>query len=226
MENRLEDLIGIYNDKRLSLAGLETEIRKNMKDKAFWQTAVDRKPWLDSLSVAQAILEHNAKSITVDELAAVVQRQPNSEDFWLTGYQKNPNAKDNNDSREGFTWNHVHTAQGKFFQNVWKKLILKTIDSCHASLVKQYDKDIYEFDDPRLIALKTFFEFYFNKNFEKDANYKHIFMNKILDIILALVREDVYYRARLFDMMRLFVKTYPEGFPMTEGEKANLNQWH
>ena len=225
MNETLEKLIEKYNAKTISLVVLEKEIKDNIKDEGFFQSSVDRQPFLDSLSLEQAMIELAKKTITQDELTRIVAKAPDSSAYFLAD-QKNPYADGNEDSRCGFTWNHIFTTQGQFFQNVAKRIGLKTIQTIHKGMIKHYDQNIFVYDDPRLITLDIFAKSYIMENFQKDDNYKTVFMCQLVDIVLGLCKEDVYYRARMFAMMRKFVMHFPKAFELSAMEKLNIETWH
>ncbi len=125
----------------------------------------------------------------------------------------------NNESREGFS-QQLQTKKGLFFQNIIKKAVIAAIGLAHQWMLDEYDKDIYVYSDERLQRLDKFGREYINLNF-RDTSYKIDFMVKILEFTLGLAKEDVYYRARLFDAINMFVGY--EMFILTEAEKVSIN---
>jgi hypothetical protein len=141
---------------------------------------------------------------------------------------KHPLYEGNNKSRDHIAYSHILTKQGKFFQFVWKPIVLKAIDFIHNSLKKKYDDQIFIYEDPFLKELDSFITEFIQAYFQ-DRNfgykYKIPFMLKVKDIPFGIAKEDVYYRARLKACINNFVKKYPDGFELTEGEKRNLSDW-
>lgn len=227
MELGLEDAIAKYNEKKISLKELGRLIKENGGEEGFWQPAKDRRPMLDKLTLEEALVKFNSKEITVDELEGIMVRSGRRHEFYLTAKDRNPRyPKGNNESRAGFLKNcYTHTA-GRVFQNVEKKIILNAIDFAHELMRKKYDEDIYVYDDPRLKALDTFMKAYIAVNFQDSKGYKDVFMQKLVDIALGLCKEDIYYRARLFDIIKAFVAQYPKGFELTAEEDKNIEEWH
>ncbi len=141
---------------------------------------------------------------------------------------KHPFYRDNNKSRDHIAYSYLLTKQGKFFQNVWKKIVLKTINFLHSSLMKKYDNQIYVYEDPFMIEIDIFMTEYINSNFQDGGNgkyYKIPFMLKVKDIPFGISKEDIYYRARLKKCINEFVQKYPNGFELTDAEIRNLEMW-
>jgi len=144
---------------------------------------------------------------------------------WETATERNPEYPEGkNDSRNSPTYNCYHHPKGKFFQTIIKKGILKVIDLIHSQLINEYDKDAFDYNDKRLVAIDMFLRRYVDVNFQDAKPYKSEFMTKIIDIVLALAKEDIYYRARLFDAIN---KSRALGeFELTEVEKNNIENFH
>ncbi len=147
--------------------------------------------------------------------------------FWDPKTEPNPTAKDNNHSRQqGFKW-HQASMKGEYFQKILKKTVLGAINLVHAQFKSVYDQDIYTYSDPRLIFLdkwlKTYVAEWCNERGAWD-NYKQKFLDKTIDIVLGLMKEDIYYRARILYAINLFIKR--EMFVLTKEEVANLEKWH
>jgi hypothetical protein len=166
--------------------------------------------------------------ISVNTFAQKMRENGQNPEFWLRPENQNCVGKPGNDSRNGFKFNCYTTKRGLFFQNVIKKAILKAIDFAHSSFQKNYDKDIFVYDDERLQKLNAFGEYIISSYFSDSSakGYKDVFMRKILDIVLGLAKEDVYYRAREFsalnDLVSWMKKNYPNGIPLTDGEHKNI----
>jgi hypothetical protein len=107
-------------------------------------------------------------------------------------------SEGNNNSRVGFTYG-LRSAKGKTFQHVLKPAIIKIIDKMHKWIVGEWDSAAYEYDDPRMKVLDMNVHNYIDDTFDHEDR-KLDFMHKIADIGLFLLKEDIYYRARAFDM--------------------------
>lgn len=112
---------------------------------------------------------------------------------------KNPIYENNNDSRIGFTYG-LQSVKGKTFQHVLKPAIIKVINKMHSWICGEWDREAYVYDDPRMKVLDdnvhTFIDSYFDHE-----DRKLDFMHKAADIGLFMLKEDVYYRARIFKML-------------------------
>lgn len=174
-----------------------------------------------------------AGRISVKEFAKKIRELGMNPEFWLTPGQMAQFVRKDNDSREGFKHNcYTDKNKGMFFQTIIKKAILKAIDFAHLWLQKQYDKNIFVYDDERLKKLDAFGEHIINTYYTKahdSQGYKSGFMRKCKDIKLGLNKEDVFYRARDFATINEFCvwmrKNYPDGIPLTEGEKENIRRY-
>lgn len=104
-----------------------------------------------------------------------------------------------NRSRNSFTWN-LASKKGKIFQNIMKPAIIAMIHKIHAWILKTWDKDAFVYDDPRMQYLDEMMHEYIEADFDH-TDRKLDYMHKAIDIGLFLVKEDIYYRARLFPML-------------------------
>lgn len=183
-------------------------------------------------SFEEAIKLYDSKTITVDELSRVISKFGKTIKFWDPKVEPNPMWVGNEKSRVGFKWSPFFSETGKFYQGVIKKTVLSLIGILHEYTLKRYDEKQFVYDDQRLIELDTFLKAYLNVNFvnrygQGEYFEKRDFMSKIVDIGLGTIgKEDIYYRARMFDMLNKLIKTYPNGFPLTKEEKENIEKWH
>lgn len=123
----------------------------------------------------------------------------------------------NNQSRYAFT--HLHeSVKGQWLQWTWKKAVSKSLFFFHGLILKLYDKDAYVFDDYRLKAIKEFTQGYFKENMEQR---KQGILNSGVDIFLFIMKEDIFYRARFFDMMQRWNRVQA----VTGVELQNLDEW-
>jgi len=137
--------------------------------------------------------------------------------------EKNPDAI-GNQSRNGFLYNPYFHPLGKFLQGKVKMSMLKTIDFVHTA-IRRYDTDAYQFDDTRLLELyqvgRDSITELFTDDAEQDPFRKPAFLLKLLDIVLFLMKEDIFYRWRFVELMRRFGRT-AEHLEPTGAELANL----
>ena len=177
----------------------------------------------------EAVDKYDTKEITVTELSAVIQRLGINTDFWKWNMATEPNPEydGNEKSRNYFKYSCHHNEKGRFYQSVLKKAILAAIDMAHKHTLERYNKNQFVYDDPRLKSVNGWTKKYIKENFQESGEYKIGFMSKIIDIALGTIcKEDIYYRARFFDMVNKFVKEYPNGFELTKIEKENVERWH
>jgi len=164
------------------------------------------------MDLQEAIQAHDNGSITTDQFTEIVRDNQKRGIFWI------PSGK--NQSRFGFLHHHIFTKKGQFLQNVLKKYILREIDRIHTTGLKKedishlqtaintihfswkhfYDKDAFIYADPRLSVLDLYLK----------ANIIYVITKenqemvcKTIDIVLGIAKEDVYYRARLFNYINL-----------------------
>ena len=178
------------------------------------------------------VKKFKAGRISVKAFAKAIQELGHNPEFWLTPSQMAQFVRTSNDSREGFKHNcYTDKHKGMFFQNIIKKAILKAIDFAHLWLQKQYDKNIFVYEDERLLKLDAFAEHIISTYYshESSKGYKDVFMRKCKEIKLGLNKEDVFYRARDFATINEFYawmqENYPDGIPLTEGEKTNIKDY-
>jgi hypothetical protein len=129
-----------------------------------------------------------------------------------------------NASRNGFVHNCYTTSLGKFFQNTIKQgMILPMIRKVHGWAIPKYDQTPYEYDDPRLQNLdrviKESFKLHLDDN---DAERKQEIGGMAADIVLFLMKEDIFYRMVIFRAIQDIVKDAiknPDLFALTDYEQ-------
>lgn len=144
---------------------------------------------------------------------------------WNPAKDRDPRIKENlngGNGKGGFRFSPYYHEKGKFLQDVIKKGIIKAIEVAHDQIVGRYDPDAYKLDDERLVNLNGYYRAYLSGNFEHQAPRKITFMTQILDILMFLMKEDIYYRARFLDML----KNMPRDYELTQEELENINKWH
>ena len=104
----------------------------------------------------------------------------------------------NNQNRSDFTYGPKH----KLWQTMQRKLkpaTIKAIGYWHGWISKDWDKDSYVYDDPRMQVLDKNLHDFVDKYFDhQDRKLK--FMHQAVDIALWFMKEDIYYAARFFAM--------------------------
>jgi hypothetical protein len=142
--------------------------------------------------------------------------------MWDPATQPNPTAKAN-ESRNGFKWSCYHHPLGKFFQNTIKTGITSVIRRIHDKEIPRYDKTAYTFDDPRLANLAAVLERARNIHIDdNDAERKRELAKSASDIVLFLMKEDIFYRLNLFKALQDIGEDYqnhPELYALTDQEQ-------
>lgn len=146
--------------------------------------------------------------------------------FWNPAKERDPRITGNENAggKGGFRFSPYFHPKGKFLQDVVKLGMIKAIATAHKQITGGYDQDAFKYEDPRLQQLNTFFQIFISENFG-DANTgprKLIFMFQMADIILFLMKEDIYYRTRFFKMFN----EIPGSWQLTEEEEKNLQKWN
>lgn len=125
---------------------------------------------------------------------------------WNPATEPDPRIKGNENGggrrgKGGFRFSPYFHKKGIFLQDVAKLGMIKAIDTAHRQIVQGYDPEAYVYEDPRLLDLSAFFRYFIAEKFGDDAR-KLKFMYQLADIILFLMKEDVYYRARFFSLFK------------------------
>jgi len=88
------------------------------------------------------------------------------------------------------------------------------INNVHSGLKEKYDNDIFIYSDPRLQFLDKLTKSFIKENVKNDDDL----LNKIVDVVLGICKEDIYYRARLFLLLNSYLDKNIK-FELTEEEK-------
>ena len=206
----------------------------------------------------QAIEDYGNGKIDIKELRA--QTIDSGINWWDARTEPNPQygPRDNRSRDKGQTYNPFNHPTGKFWQAFLKPTIIKLIgrvaanpwilktpvvpkvvNFIHNQMIEKYYSDVFTYDDERLIFIETFLKSYIDMEFMNGYPRKYDYMNQVVDIVLGLCKEDIYYRARFLDglqkFMRLYNAKYPDsdseskpmgGIPLTALEKENIMKWH
>lgn len=148
---------------------------------------------------------------------------------WNPALDPDPRIKGNENRGEGagFLFSPYFHKKGLFFQNVIKKGITKTINLTYNQILRFYDKDAFVFEDPRLKTLRNFCKTYVATYYAEEARggtgiIKLTFMYQFFDIMLFLMKEDIFYRPRFFE----FLNNVPRGWDLSEAEIKNLEEFN
>lgn len=161
------------------------------------------------------------KQITIEEFKEKLNELGAEIKIWDKSIERNPAYPEgNNQSRTSFIFSPYFHPRGMLLQRVFKRSILKVIDFVHKSLVKEYDSQAYVYEDERLRNLNNYFREYISANFIAHKQNTE-FMTKIADIIMFLMKEDVYYRSRFLDLLN----NAPHS-ELTDIERENISRWH
>jgi hypothetical protein len=147
--------------------------------------------------------------------------------YWNPSIDRDPRIKGNSNGGEntgqgGFRFNPWVHPKGITLQTIIKPGVLKVVTWIHKLILKGYDEEGYKFDDERLIILNTYLRAFASQYFQQGNEDKRTlnFMNEIFDIFLFLLKEDVYFRARIFFLL----SSLPE-LKLTEAESENIIQF-
>lgn len=143
--------------------------------------------------------------------------------FWNPVTEPHPATIGNNLSRIGSKYDFNNHPKGKYLQNVIKKVFLAAIGTGHSLWQKKYDKDCFKYDDPRLAQLDDYLKNHIKETVSEGIGYKDVFMLQMVDLSLGMMKEDIYYRAVIFDFINTFCGTTV--FGLEECEKEVLRKF-
>lgn len=170
----------------------------------------------EQIIIERLMAAYQKGEITIHEMRRCVEEVGGEASFWDWEFDANPNYKPE-DSKIGFMWNPYHNKKGIFMQNVTKRVIIKMCDFIYKSILK-YDKDSFIFSDSRLIYLREYTKKHLINNVK--ADYKRDLITKAVDVLLFVMKEDVYYRALLLRM----INEAPHNFVISEEEMEYFNR--
>jgi hypothetical protein len=137
-----------------------------------------------------------------------------------------------NSSRVGFLWCCYNSERGKYFQNVMKIFIRKTLTQIHSLIFGNdgTDKKYVEYKDKRFTFLdKVIKDFSRDRMGKEDysskyTDYKKDLVNQSVNIVLWFANNDIEFRAKLLTFLNLFAnkKTL---FKLNEAEEFNNKKW-
>lgn len=215
-KEEIKGLVQKHRQKEFSFGELVKKIREAGGDIIFGELQVETdKGKLETISDLQK--QFNSGELMIEDFQRKVAEEGGKAEFWNYETGRNPEYK-RGESQLGFPYNPYFHIKGKYFQGVIKIAIRKAIDFAHSGILKQFDKDGYVFDDERLKAIDEYCRGYIAKNFPDP--YKVDFMTKVIDIILFLMKVDIFYRARFLDM----IKNLPRNHELTKEEEENIKR--
>lgn len=170
-------------------------------------------------------IQNKTELFLEEKLLAVVEID-GEKVFWNPAKEKDPRITGNENAggKSGFRFSPYFHPKGKFLQDVIKLGMIKAIATAHKQINRGYDQDAFKYEDPRLQQLNTFFQIFISENFgdAKTGPRKLIFMFQMADIVLFLMKEDIYYRTRFLKMFN----EVPGSWQLTEEEEKNLIKWN
>ena len=104
-----------------------------------------------------------------------------------------------NSNRTNFTYGPANK-KWKVMQGVMKPAIITLINKVHKWVLTKWDKDAYVYDDRRMQVLDGFAHGFVDQYFDQQ-NRKLDFMHKAVDIGMFILKEDIFYAARIFLML-------------------------
>ena len=174
-------------------------------------------------ALKEAIQKFNKNKITKEELEAVAEAAGRKVDIWDKPTQRHPMYPvGNQDSRVGFTYDPKHP-KGKFLNKIIKKTIWKTIEFVHRKMYKEYDTEIYTYDDERLNALHDFLYAYIERQGSHSPPRSKLY-KQCVDIVLSFMKEDLRYRSLLFHMYNEIREVFWK-IELSPAEKDNIKRW-
>ena len=98
------------------------------------------------------------------------------------------------------------------------KVVMRIVKVAHQTIGNKYDTDAYVYDDKRLQIFNNVL-----KSAIQDKSKIGVFISQTVDIICFIMKEDIYYTARWFNMLNHIIAAYPYGFQLTNNEY--VDQW-
>jgi hypothetical protein len=135
-----------------------------------------------------------------------------------------------NKSRNGFLYNCYTHPMGRFFQETIKRGLETIIRRIHDKEIPRYDKQAYVYEDVRLKAINDLLKGMMVKHIDdNDTARKHAVFGDFIDIILFMMKEDVFYRARVMKSLEDLALAYesaPDLFALTPEEQYNYQKFN
>lgn len=218
-KEEINELLKQTQENKIDFNTLVKEVRKLGSKVTFGEFQVESE---NKERITGLLEQFNTGKLNIEQFIQKVREEGDKAEFWNWETDANPKYKDNNKTSVGFRFNPYHHVKGKFMQEIIKTAIKSAINFAHAQIIKHYDRDAFMYDDERLKKIDEYCKRYIGKNFQDSYPYKSDFMGKIIDIILFIMREDIYYTSRWLDL----INGLPRGHELTEQEKANIKKYH
>lgn len=218
-EETISELLKQLQENKISFNDLIAEVRKLGGEVTFGEFQIESD---NKEKITELLEQFNTGKLNIEAFIKKVREQGDKADFWNWETDMNPKYKDNNKTSVGFRFNPYYHVKGKFMQGVVKTAIKSAINFAHAQIIKHYDRNAFIYDDERLKKIDEYCKRYINENFQNSYPYKSQFMEKAIDILLFIMREDIYYTSRWLDL----INGLPRGHELTEQEKANIKKYH
>ena len=178
------------------------------------------------VKIGAGYAELTADKITYDDYYKICQEHgftpvdTSKEALYLKG--------DNQSREDGFKYNLYHHPKGRLFQFIIKPMIIAVVNKIHSAFKGKYDADIFVYTDPRLQFIDKFVKDFIDKHVGNDPGgsgvYKKQICLKMIDIMLGLSKEDIYYRARFMLLLNEY-RDKDIKYEIMEAEKTNLETW-
>ena len=122
----------------------------------------------------------------------------------------------NNNSRVYAFTHYINSVKGNIFQRVMKPVIVRGVNRWHRWIVNDWDSQAFQYDDPRMTTLAKRAYKLIDVMFDHQPR-KIKFMQEGADILLFIMKEDIYWRGRIFAFLNLLPY-----FELTELEQENI----
>ena len=218
-KEKINELLKQSQENKIDFNTLVQEVRKLGGKVTFGEIQVESD---NKEKITELLEQFNTGKLSIEAFIQKVRDRGDKANFWNWETDMNPKYKDNNKTSVGFRYNPYHHVKGKLMQGVGKTAIKSAINFAHALILKHYSRDAFKYDDERLKKIDEYCKRYINENFQNSYPYKSVMMQKVVDIILFLAKEDIYYTGRWLEM----INGLPRGHELTEQEKANIKMYH
>ncbi len=169
------------------------------------------------------------KKITPQEFRDRVDMYKNKPEFWNPALERHKKyRKGDEDSRVGFEFNPYANIKGMLHQWITKGAMRGFIDWAYDTPLKKYSETFYTYHDDRLLRMSKIFDDFIAEDFQEGHGYKTTMFNKVKHIILGIMKEDIYYRARFLKLLNVLATDIAKNgeYELTIDEKDNIERFH
>lgn len=242
-KEKINELLKQSQENKIDFNTLVQEVRKLGGKVTFGEFQVESE---NKEKVTELLEQFNTGKLGIEVFIQKVRDQGDKAVFWNWETGANPRYIGNNKSAVGFRYNPFHSIKGMFMQSIIKTAIRQALSFvfsirslkdlvrnyqvikaiilfAHFNLTRHYDPNAYKYDDERLQKLEKELKQNISRNFQENI-YKTDVMFKGMDILFFILKEDIYWRARIFRLINEVVGV--EVFKLTEEEKENIKRWH